>query len=302
MFTTVKIPVMDDYLSPKKTQQLHRLTARDTTVIQRYLSVIRMKEDRLWCVGREGKRLDKTKLDALTLTSHHQKRTQTNGTTYYTQGRPSVKYDLKQQFSSRITVRELKECRDTAVEMWHSYREKVKAHEQQYKQILSNSKYVEREDLLVHVLHWWTTAKKPAPPCQAQDYTPRKLPRRVNVGFTCFLHQRITKLTRTWLELYYPEKKKHLWLPLNLSSYHRNQLQLGTLKTVQLVYTKNKRWYVHCTIKIPLPQKKPEDFPSKKPRAVFAHDLGIKKASVAVLLTEAGVSPKKTVLKDLYNS
>ncbi len=284
---------MDDYLSPKKTQQIHRLTARDTTVIQRYLKIIAYEEDQLWRVGGEGKRLDKTKLDALTLTSQAQKRTQPDSTIHYTQCRPMVKHDLKQQFGPRITVRELKECRDTAVEMWHSYREKTNAYERQYTKILHNPKYVEREEDLIQILHWWATTKKPAPPCQAQGYMPRKLPRRVNVGTTCFLHERSTKLTQTWLELYFPERKKHLWLPLNLSSYHHNQLQLGVLKTVQLVYVKNKRWYVYCTLKIPLPQKKPEDLHSKKSRAVFAHDLGIKKASVVVLLTEAGLTPKK---------
>ncbi|MHA2232186.1 MAG: hypothetical protein ACXAB4_06830, partial [Candidatus Hodarchaeales archaeon] len=60
MFTTVKIPVMDDHLSPKKAQQLDRLTARDTTVIHRYLTIIAREEEHLWREGWDGKRLDKT--------------------------------------------------------------------------------------------------------------------------------------------------------------------------------------------------------------------------------------------------
>jgi IS605 OrfB family transposase len=283
---------MDDRLSPKKAQQLNRLTARDTTVIQRYLEIIAREEATLWRTGSEGRRLDKTKLDALTLTSKSQKRTQPDGTVRYTQSRTTVHYDLKAQFGHRITVRELQECRDTAVAMWHAYREKVMEHERRYWQILQNPKYVDREDQLAQVLHWWATQKQPLPPCQAAGYLPRKLPRRANVGRTAYLQERPTKLTQAWLEVYFPERGKHLWLPLNLSSYHRNQLQLGPIKTVQLVKHKNKRWYAHCTIRITLLKAKPEENPLAKPLAVFAHDLGLKKASVAVLLTEAGTLTK----------
>jgi hypothetical protein len=69
MFLTVQIPVMDDHLSPKKRQQLDRLTGRDTTVIQRYLAILAQEEDALWREGWKGRRLDKAKMDALTLTS-----------------------------------------------------------------------------------------------------------------------------------------------------------------------------------------------------------------------------------------
>ncbi|MHA2232423.1 MAG: hypothetical protein ACXAB4_08020 [Candidatus Hodarchaeales archaeon] len=100
-------------------------------------------------------------------------------------------------------------------------------------------------------------------------------------------------MTRSWLELYFPKQGKHLWLPLNLSSYHQNQLALGAIKTVQLVKHKNRRWYAHCTIKIIFSKEKSESNTSGKPLAVFAHDLGMKKASVAVLLTEAGTLTKE---------
>ncbi|MHA2500393.1 MAG: zinc ribbon domain-containing protein, partial [Candidatus Hodarchaeales archaeon] len=292
MFATVKVPVMDDRLSSKKAQQLERLTARDTTVIYRYLAIIAQEEEHLWRTGWEGKRLDKTKLDALTLTSRSQKQIQKNGTVRYTQSRATVQYDLKAQFGHRITVREFKECRDMAIEMWHAYRERVREHEHRYWQILQNPKYVDKEDQLAQVLHWWVTQKKPAPPCQAADYIPQKLPRRANVGTTAFLQERPTKLTRFWLEVYSLTRRRHLWLPLNLSSYHRNQLALGTIKTVQLVKHKNKRWYAHCALKITPSKGISEKKTSEKPLAVFAHDLGVKKASVAVLLTEAGTLTK----------
>jgi len=284
MFTTVTIPVMDDHLSSKKRQQLDRLTGRDSTVIHRYLKIIQQEEDSLWLKNWEGKRLDAAKLDALTLTSMPLTRKQKDGTVKTTRGRPVVQYDLKQEFKGRVTARELKECRDTAIAMWHSYLEKLAKHEQIYWRIMRKSKYIDREEALARVLHWWATEKNPAAPCQADGYPPTKLPRRANLRTTAFLHERPTKLTRYWLELYFTERGKHLWLPLNPSSYHMNQLAGGgTPKTVQLVKQSNGRWAAHITI-----AQKPPKLPApSKPPAVVGIDLGIKKAVVAVLLTAA---------------
>ncbi|MHA2499549.1 MAG: zinc ribbon domain-containing protein [Candidatus Hodarchaeales archaeon] len=216
------------------------------------------------------------------MTSRAQTRKKQNGTVVHTAGRRSVKYDLKDEFRGRITVRELKECRDTAVELWHGYREKVAHHERIYWRIMQKVKYVDREDALVPVLHWWETTKKPRPPCQAAGYAPRKLPRRANIKTTAFLHTRPTKLTRSWLEVYFPERRKHLWLPLNPSSYHVNQLRATQPKTIQLVKHPNGRWYAHVTIAFVLPSISS----AKKPLAVVSFDLGMNKSVVAVLLTE----------------
>ena len=98
MFLTVQIPVMDDHLSPKKRQQLDRLTGRDTTVIQRYLAILAQEEDALWRNGWEGRRLDRAKLDGLTLTSRAQTRKKQDGTVVHTPGRLTVKYDFKNEF------------------------------------------------------------------------------------------------------------------------------------------------------------------------------------------------------------
>jgi IS605 OrfB family transposase len=147
---------------------------------------------------------------------------------------------------------------------------------------MQKAKYVDREDALVPVLHWWETDKRPRPPCQAERYTPRKLPRRANIKTTAFLQERPTKLTRYWLEVYFPERGKHLWLPLNPSSYHLNQLRETKPKTIQLVKHPNGRWYAHVTITFNPPPR-----PSaKKPLAVVSFDLGMNKSVVAVLLTE----------------
>jgi hypothetical protein len=59
MFLTVQIPVMDDHLSPKKRQQLDRLTGRDSTIIQRYLAMLAQEADTLWREGWETRLSDK---------------------------------------------------------------------------------------------------------------------------------------------------------------------------------------------------------------------------------------------------
>jgi len=283
VYKTIQVPLMDDKLSPKKRHQLNALTARDTTVIQRYLEVFGREEDQLWREEREGLRIDANKLDALTLTSKGRTR---KGKT--TEKREHVPYDLKREFGHKITVRELKECRDVAQEMWHGYREQVAKHQQTARKIIQQEKYVDREDALIHTLNWWEKEKKPHPPCQAENYTKnrkrkrKKIPRRANTETTIFLHQRATKLTAYWLECYYPETAKHLWLPLNPSSYHLEQLAQGPVQTVQLKKHSNGRWYAHLTIKIQIRGTYDPD----KPSAVLSVDLGINKTGVAVLLTE----------------
>jgi IS605 OrfB family transposase len=283
MFLTVKVPLMDDRLTARKRHQLERLTARDTTIIKRYLTILEKEEENLWKQGREGQRIDKTKVDKLTLTSRPQKRNNTQ-----LPGRRTVKYDLKQEFGVRASASELQECRDTAVEMWHAYREKIRDHERTFWKIHQNPKYVDCEDELAHVTYWWTVEKQPSSPCQAKGYKAGKIPRRFNLGRTGFFRVRATSLTPYWLELYYSVEKGHnvrcdrLWLPLNLSSYHQNALKKGQPKTVQLVKSqKNGRWYAHITVKLITPRVSH----TSKPLAVVTIDLGEKKAATAVLLT-----------------
>jgi hypothetical protein len=138
-------------LTPKKHQQLHRLMARDTTVIREYLHIIEQEATQLWRTGYEGRRIALDKLDQLTLTSKPLTRQQKNGRLKTTIGRPMVKYDLKQQFQGRTTVRELKECRDTAVVMWHSYCKQVLDHERIYWKIMQKNKYLNKESELARI-------------------------------------------------------------------------------------------------------------------------------------------------------
>jgi len=285
MYITLKIPLMDDHMTVRKLQQLDRLTGRDTTVINRYLAILQAEEEQIWKARYEGLQIDRNKLDALTLTS-----TPLNRQGQQSTGRLHVKYDLKREFGHLITVRELKECRNTAVEMWHAHRDRVKKHEQRYWKILKALKYIEREEELACVAHWWLTTKRPAAPCQAKDYQPKKLPRRATLKTTAFLHKKSTQITKYWLELYYSLDKgptsrrcRRLWLPLNCAIYHLNVLKAGTPKSVQLVKQREKnRWYVHIAIELPPPNMGQ----MSKPLAVVALDLGMNKTVTVVLLTE----------------
>ncbi|MFW9996751.1 MAG: RNA-guided endonuclease InsQ/TnpB family protein [Candidatus Odinarchaeota archaeon] len=287
VYTTVKVPLIDDHLTSKKMKQLAWLASRDTAIIRRYLDIIEQEEEHLWYDGKEGSRLDKGKLDTFTLTS-----VQYNRKGKVTQGRSTVKHDLKEEFSGGITVKELKECRDVSVGMWHIHLEKLAEHDKTYWKIMSKSNYVDREDELARTLDWWENEKKTAAPCHAEDYQYNPIPRRANIGHTAFFHERDTKLTRYWLAMFNSaddkqskqdephNKVNRLWLPLNPSPYHLDRLALGRTKTVKLV-KHNGRWYAHFAIDIEVLS----GTALSKPVAVLSIDLGIKKAAVTVLLT-----------------
>ncbi|MFX0064041.1 MAG: hypothetical protein ACFFC7_17865, partial [Candidatus Hermodarchaeota archaeon] len=209
MHITLKIPLMSDRLTRLKQLRLESVTGRDTTLIKRYLEVISQEDKNLRRIkknGTEEYRIDKEKLDALTLTSRPLRRKKKKtGEVIEHPGRSNVKYDLKKEFGKKITARELKECRDTAVEMYHSYLDRVEKHEATYWKIVRSKKYEEREEELAETLHWWKTEKRPTPPCSQTDYQPRKLPRRATLGTTMWVHTKIaSKLTHYWLEIYYP--------------------------------------------------------------------------------------------------
>ncbi|MFX0212325.1 MAG: RNA-guided endonuclease TnpB family protein, partial [Candidatus Hodarchaeota archaeon] len=250
-------------------------------VIKKYLQLIDQEQENLWLEGRKGTRISKKKLDNLTLTSKPLKRTIKDGAVTITEGRKEVKYDLKLQYQDQLTVRELKECRDTAVAMWHSHCERIQEHARIYWKIMQKEQYENQENDLVQVLEWWNTEKRPSKPCEAKEAHQQKLPRYANITTTAFLYKRDTKLTNYWLELYYPEKRVHLWLPLNPAYYHLSLLKEGKAKTIQLVKQSNKRWYAHVTVEIPISRPKKK----RKPVAVVSIDLGMNKAAVAVLLT-----------------
>ena len=253
-YYTVKIPIMGDYLTDKKLMQLESITRRDTTVIIRYLDIIHEMRDQLWKINLEGnttQNIDSTKLDHLTLTSTGLKRkNKKTGVMVKSPARKKVQFNLKHEFGFRITVRELKECRDTAIAMYHSYLSKQDKHEASYWKFHFTTAFFDSEDeaALARKLSWWQTQKKPARPTKAKNYKPHKLPRTMNQS-SCQLHYdraevQGTQLTSYWVELYATEKRTktipyHLWLPLNPSDYHLEQLNQGKPKAFRMVKKNN---------------------------------------------------------------
>ena len=295
-YYTVKIPIMGDFLTDKKLMQLESITRRDTTVIIRYLDIIHEKRDQLWKINTEGntvQKIDPTKLDHVTLTSDGLKRrNKKTGVMVKSPPRKKVEFNLKHEFNFRITVRELKECRDTAIAMYHSYLSKQDKHEASYWKFHFTTAFFDSEDesALSSKLSWWETQKKPARPTQATNYKPHKLPRIMNQS-SCQLHSdrteiKGTQLTSFWVELYATEKRTkiipyHLWLPLNPSDYHLEQLNLGKPKAFRVVKKTNGRWMLHVSLE-PFETKIVEV--PEKPPAVLGGDLGMKRTLVTVLL------------------
>ena len=246
---TCKIPVMTDVLTEKKLRGLQNLTSRDTSIIKEYLEVIDTHKDALFTD--EVSMTDaKAHLDSLTLTSRPLKRRDSKGVINTTLSRAQVLVDLKEIFGQHTSTRELKNCRDTALEMYASHVAAVERHEEIYWKFFENEKYDGREDMLANTLRWWTT-KKPALPCHSRNYEPKKLPRGI-CSSTGKIHcNTATTLTKYWFEVYSTSKKKHLFLPLHVSNYHERQLSKGKLTTYKLVYDSDKRrWYLHVGVNV----------------------------------------------------
>ena len=321
---TCKIPVMTDSMSERKLFQLEKLAARDSSVIKTYLEIIDAEKNRLFSEKTAMTKV-KERLDAITLTSGPLKRKNKKGEVIATEGRKQVTYDLKNMFSKKITARELKNCRDTALELYASHRVAVEKHAERYWKFFENEKYDGREDMLAATLRWWMT-KQPALPCQSTGYKPRKLPRRI-CSTTGKLHtSNTTKLTPYWFEVYGVAKRKHLWIPLSISTYHEETLALGTPTSFKLVYdTEERGWYLHIGINVtseesvkdsePAPVEKvseqqdtvvrtvrtieSSDSPSAcgthlqeitqqtaKPSAIFSIDFGLEREATTVLVVD----------------
>ena len=246
---TCKIPIMTGKLTERKLIQLEKLAARDTSAIKTYLQVIDDNRAGLF-PERASMTASKQGLDALTLTSSPLKRKNKKGEIIATPGREQVPYDLKKLFGKKITARELKNCRDTAIELYASHLAALKKHEERYWLFFENEKYDGREDMLANTLRWWMT-KKPALPCLSSDYKLKKLPRRI-CSTTGKLHVKSKNtLSKYWFETYGVSKRRHLWIPLSVSSYYEETLALGTPTSFKLVYDAEERcWYLHTGVNV----------------------------------------------------
>ncbi|MHA2378767.1 MAG: hypothetical protein ACXADS_05795 [Candidatus Thorarchaeota archaeon] len=85
-----------------------------------------------------------------------------------------------------------------------------------------------------------------------------------------------------------PEKRRvhdRLLIPLKMSPYHLNQIERGTVKALQILTDRSRKWWVTLAVRIDTPTLPTENLPP----AVLGIDLGIEKAACATLVTPSKV-------------
>jgi IS605 OrfB family transposase len=256
--TTTIVPVEESLMSDWEFRRLRQITNRDTRVIKRYLGIIEDSYPSIRAVSKKtGKISDKIDLSKLdTMTSRTQQRAQ-------------VKYDLKTQFP-RISLNELKECRDTAVGMYHSYLELQKNSQKNAGKPRTNGKLIPRnigyrrfkldcEDNSVSIM-------------DSMDTNPQ------------MIKSGKTRAEHNWLKI-----------PLKLSEYHLEQFDKGMVKS--LIVHRENSYSIHFAIRREVAQlpKKREDL--VKPIRVFGIDLGINKSANVIAIGPKGVCYEKSFIQ-----
>ncbi len=247
--TTVKARIKTEVLTARKQRRLEQITGRDTRTIHHFLKVIYHNEDHL-ISGKSGKKkVNKVKLDQLTLTT-------TKNTTHAS--RPKVRHDLKRRFP-RSSHDELQECRDNATAIYHS------------QQALNSSPTKK-------------TLPKKIPRTQSANKkrfvltcTPSNSIARWWVGIRDSLDTKKNNTHNT-------HNHEKLWLPLACSPYHEYKIHQGKIQALEVLYSpKKKEWWVHFIL-----LHVPDKYSSSRPPAVLGIDLGINKRAVSALLTPKG--------------
>jgi transposase len=244
---SVKVPIKWEAMTERTRQRLRQTVGRDTRVIRAFLGVIEQHERELLS-GRDGLRIDDSKLDRLTMTAFKVK----TGN----EQRPQVPHDFKIRFP-RTSPNEIGECRKTAVALYESYL-KLKAkrgHNASRPSSVSGSgkiprwvfsqrfSLVERETT---VARWWLNIRDSLDSSQEGR----------------FYHDR-------------------LWIPLKMSPHHLNQIQRGEVKALQLFTDRGGKWWVTLAVRLDIQEIQRDDLPF----AILGIDLGIRKAVCSTLLT-----------------
>ena len=251
----VKVPIKWEIMTKRTRQRLRQIVGRDTRVIHAFLGIIEQYEDML-LIGSKRNRIHDGKLDELTLTALQVKAGVSQ--------RPSVPHDLKIRFP-RISTNELQECRQTAVFMYESYLE------------LRRKK-----------------GRQASRPCAINGT--RRIPRWVfSQRFRVFKHN--TSESNWWLDLrdsldsVVQGRKIHdrILIPLKISPFHLNQMARSTLKALQILTDRNRKWWVVFSVSI---NEVPE-LSDTLPPAVLGIDLGIEKAVCTTLVAPTKVKETK---------
>ncbi len=244
---SVKVPINRESMTKRTRQRLRQIVGRDTRVIRTFLGIIEQHENEL-LMGRKKNRIHNRKLDKLTITAIKVK-------AGYSQ-RTNVLHDIKQRFP-RISTNELQECRQTAVALYESY-------------------------LALKEKKGWNASRP------NKVNSSRRMPRWVfTQGFK--LEHSSSSASRLWLNLRdtldsVPEGRKihdRLFIPLNVSPFHTNQLRRGEVKACQIFTDRSGKWWVNFALRLTIIELPNETHPP----AVLGIDLGIEKAACATLVT-----------------
>jgi transposase len=251
----VKIPINWDKMTNSSRQRLRQIVGRDTRVIRAYLGIIEQHENSL-LTGRRRVRINEGELDKLTIVTSRAKPGY--------ELRESVPHDLKSQFP-RISANELSECRRTAVNMYESYLALRKKRHRRASRPLTTS-------------------------------SSGRIPRWIfKQRFK--LVERRTAIARWWLDLRdsfellseQPLRYKRIRIPLKVSPFHMNKLQLGKVKALQIFKDKSGKWWTAFAVRV----DNSDNPASYLPPAVLGIDLGVKKAACTTLVTPKKVSETK---------
>jgi transposase len=248
----VKVPIKWEAMTQSSKMRLRQIVGRDTRVIRAFLGVIEQNEHSL-LTGKNHVRIHEGELDKLTIVTKQFK----PGYSL----RTSVPHDFKARFP-RISANELNECRRTAVKMYESYLALRKKKGRKASRPLSRN-----------------------PPSRIPRWILRQ---RFN------LVENETAIARWWLDLRDSfelaqsglYKYKRIRIPLEISPFHTNQLNLGKLQALQIIKDSSGKWWAALAVRVDTPSTAVQDLPP----AVLGIDLGVKKAACTTLVTPRKVS------------
>ncbi len=270
LITSVKIGIDNAGLTKLVRQRLRQILGRDTRVIKKYLNIIERYENDLISKvelkkiknKKNGKKfrfvIDKGELDLLTATTEH---------------RPSVLHDFK-SFFPRISLNEMKECRDTACGIYLGHLESKSKQQNSGKPIIN----------------------KPLP--RSIGYRRFKLNTESNIVS-------LIDSMDSNLEISSNNRKKirhhYLDLPLKISNYHRTQLQNGDIKSLRIKRIKQKYLAIFSIKQARFPDK---HMVNKKnlPIAVLGIDLGINQDVAISVLTKYGIVQQQFITSNLIRN
>ncbi|MDH5646992.1 MAG: zinc ribbon domain-containing protein, partial [Candidatus Heimdallarchaeota archaeon] len=236
--------------------RLKQILGRDKRVIKAYIGVIHENEQELVTEGKSGKyRIDSGLLDKLTLT--------TSIKNSMNSIRDAVKHDFKKKFQ-RISLNEIKECRDVAIGQYLSFLELKKIQKQSsLPKTLQGVRQINGRR--------YSLGKRKLSIMDSMD---------TNLGISLDGKNRVTH--------------NSISIPIHLNAYAKNKLENGELRTVSL-YKKDNKYYTSFAIQKETTPYQPDKSLKK---AVLGIDLGINKTATTVLYTEDAILEERTWRQD----